>query len=121
MGHDPVNVQVIIQGDGGVYLVDDSGIIRASKGNVAVHVCEVYEYVTLPESIKNLCSALREVRDENQHLVDKFTTVRCELSNAGELIAGLKEEIVLSSEQLSEAQRSLDKECQKSKRFWKQK
>ena len=121
MGHDPANVQVVIQGDGDVenlYLVDDLGIIRASKGNVATHVHEVHEHVTQPESSKSLRTALHEARDENQRLMYELTTVRRELSNAGELIADLKEEIALSREQLSEVQRSLNKECQKS---WKQK
>ena len=49
MGHDPANVQVVIQGDGDVanlYLVDDSGVIKAINGSMSAHVHESPEHVT---------------------------------------------------------------------------
>ena len=71
MGHEPANVQVVIQGDSNVaklYLVDDSGvIIKVVEDNVADHMHETNEHVTQTESLEKLRSALCEVRDENQH------------------------------------------------------
>ena len=49
LGHDPANVLVVIQGDGDVanlYLVDDSGVIKAINGSMSAHVHESPEHVT---------------------------------------------------------------------------
>lgn len=124
MGHDPANVQVVIQGDGDVanlYLVDDSGVIKAINGSMSAHVHESPEHVTQSESVESLRSALREARDENQRLADELTTVRHQLSDANVSVEGLRAEIVSYNAQLLELQHSLEKERQKSRRFWRQK
>ena len=121
MGHDPANVQVVIQGDGDVenlYLVDNSGVIKVIKGKVAVHMHDLPEHVSQPKLIESLCSALHKV---SQCLADKLTTVRRELPDVNTRVGGLQREVVSCNEQLLEVQRSLDKQCQKFKCFWKQK
>ena len=126
MGHDPTNVQVVIEGDDNLYVVDNTGIILHIKSHDEGHVGRHEEghmggHVTEERSDESLRSALREARAERETLTNKCSETRQQLEEANSLIAQLREEAASLARANSDTQRSLKKERLKSKRFWKQK
>ena len=115
MGHDPANVQVIIQVEGdnsNFYVVDDTGIIKCVMGNVDDHV---EGHVTEEVIDIRLCSALHEAGNES--LVNELAMARQELLEIKSIVS----QLASLTETNNELQRLLDKERHKSKWFWKQK
>ena len=66
-------------------------------------------------------SALRKTEAVIESLTNELATARQELEEANSLVSRLRAEVASLGDSNTELSRQLDKERQKSKRFWKQK
>ena len=97
MGHDPTNVQVVIEGDDNLYVVDNTGIILCIKGHEEGHVGCHEEghtggHVIKERSDESLRSALRKARAEHKTLASELAVARLQLEEANSLVAQLRKE-----------------------------
>ena len=111
-------IQVVVKGKSGsdnLYLITESRIIQCVQSIMVNHV------QTVMQGDKCLCSALHEVRKECTSLSNKLGEVRMEVQVHKNLVGELGQQLTAASDSDGKLQRLLDKECQKSKLFWKQK
>ena len=131
LDREPRSVQVIIGEDSRLYLVDDTGVIKASEateGTENDHVQTNYELCDNEhdDSIESLRSVLREARLENERLQSKLSTRNDELErvcNERDQLKNDKAELKARSEgSLEEIERlkaALSSQTEKAKRFWR--
>ena len=108
LGHDPRNVQVIVQGDSDdspLYLVSDVGIIKNIEKAPSVPDAAAESRDTIEGLRSALCEA-NQARDELQAVVDDKTTELAELRRT-------------TSEEINRLRKALQKAEQKATRFWK--
>ena len=120
MGHDPTNIQVLIEGDDNLYVVDNTDVILHIKSHEEGHVGCHEEghtggHMTEERPDESLRSALCKARVERETLTNEFAAARQQLAEANSLIAQLREEAASLAKANCDAQRLLEKEWLKSK------